>query len=75
MTLPGLRYPLTVDTTLVSSYQRDVQLYVTVRPLGAVNLRRDHVDFVEISTNVDLSKSEQSKIIVNRVTLRYSAPT
>ncbi len=70
----GVRVPLTADTTLVSNYQRDVKLYVTVRPTGPVNVRRDQISFIEIGTNVDLSSSERSKIIVNEVTFRYSTP-
>jgi hypothetical protein len=70
----GMRYPLVTDTTLVSNYQRDTRLMVTVRPAGPVGVRRDQITFIEISTAVDLSASERSKIIVNDVTLRYSTP-
>jgi hypothetical protein len=70
----GGRYPLQVDTTLVSNYQRDVELYITVRPAGAINVRRDQIEFIEISTAVDLSRSANSKIIVHSATFRYSTP-
>ena len=70
----GVRYPLALDTTLVSSYQRDVELFVTVRPTGPINVRRDQIDFIEIGTTVDLTQAAQSKVIVHRATLRYTAP-
>jgi hypothetical protein len=70
----GMRYPLALDTTLVSSYQRDVELFVTVRPTGPINVRRDQIEFIEIGTTIDLSSAAQSKVIVHRATLRYTAP-
>jgi hypothetical protein len=68
----GARYPLEMDTTLVSTYQRETELYVTVRPTQAVNVRRDQIDFIEISTSTDISASANSKIIVHSATLRYA---
>jgi hypothetical protein len=68
----GVRIPLSVDCTLVSNYQRDAELYATVRPTGAVSIRRDMIEFIEISTDIDLSKSENSKIIIRSATFRYS---
>jgi hypothetical protein len=70
----GGRLPLQVDTTLVSDYKRDIELYCTVRPKGPVNVRRDQIDFIEISTSLDLSQSAQSKIIIRSASLRYSTP-
>jgi hypothetical protein len=72
VTATGGRIPLAVDTTLVSSYQRDVPLYCTVRPKGPINVRRDQIEYIEIATGVDLSQSAQSKIIIHSATFRYS---
>jgi hypothetical protein len=74
VTATGGRIPLAVDTTLVSSYQRDAQLFCTIRPTGPINVRRDQIDYIEIATGVDLSQSAQSKIIVHSATVRYSTP-
>jgi hypothetical protein len=70
----GVRYPLALDTTLVSTYQRDVALYVTVRSTGPINVRRDQIEFVELATAVDLAQAGQSKVIVHRATLYYATP-
>jgi hypothetical protein len=70
----GVRYPLALDTTLVSTYQRDVALYVTVRPAGPINVRRDQIEFLELATDVDLAQAGQSKVIVHRATLYYATP-
>jgi len=68
----GGRYPLAVDPTLVSTYQRDVPLYVTLRPTGPIAVRRDQIDFIEISSEADLSGTDRPKVIVHRAQVRYA---
>jgi Papain-like cysteine protease AvrRpt2 len=71
--LDGSTKELMVDPTLVSNYQRDAKLYVTVRPNGAApTVTRADIQSIRISTAADLAASERSKIIVTGAHFRYS---
>jgi Papain-like cysteine protease AvrRpt2 len=65
--------PLPVDVTMVSDYQRDAEIYVTIRPFDMPpGVSRKDIRSIKISTTVDISKIGQSKVIVSRAQLRYS---
>jgi hypothetical protein len=71
----GSAIELKLDPTLVSTYQRDAKLYVTVRHTGAVlATTRAEIRSIRISTNADLSASQNSKIIISAAHFRYSTP-
>jgi hypothetical protein len=68
----GNRHDLKLDATLVSRYQRDVPLYVSIRPTAAaLPVTREQIVKFVIATDFDLSASADSRIMVRDVTLRY----
>lgn len=68
----GNGHQLYVDSTLLSSYQRDAQLYVSIRPTqGKLNVTREQIAKLVIYTKYDLSETANSRIIVRSGTFRY----
>jgi hypothetical protein len=68
----GQAIPLAVDTTLVSTYRREVPLQVSVRPTAAAfGLRRSDIAKLVLTTDFDLSGTDFNKIIVRSANLRY----
>jgi len=68
----GNAYPLDLDATLISTYQRDVPLYVSVRPSqGELPVRRDQIVKLVIATSYDLTQSANSRVIVRSASFRY----
>lgn len=68
----GNRHDLDLDATLVSRYVRGQQLYVSLRPnMAELPLTREQIVKFVIFSNIDLDRAARSRVIVNRVTLRY----
>jgi hypothetical protein len=68
----GNAYPLDLDATLISTYQRDTPLYVSVRPSqGELPVRRDQIAKLVIATSYDLTQSANSRVIVRSASFRY----
>jgi hypothetical protein len=68
----GQAVPLAVDTTLVSTYRREVPLQVSVRPTAAaLGLRRRDIAKLVLTTDFNLSGTDFNKIIVRSAQLRY----
>ncbi|HWR14602.1 MAG TPA: papain-like cysteine protease family protein [Terriglobales bacterium] len=68
----GNPHSIDLDTTLISRYQRDATLYVSVRPKqGKLGITREQISKLVIYTNYDISASANSRIIVRRGTFRY----
>ncbi len=68
----GQRHDLPLDATLISRYQREASLYVSIRQKPqAIGLRRDQIAKLVIYTSYDLSQSANSRVIVRSGTFRY----
>jgi hypothetical protein len=68
----GSAYKLDLDATLVSRYQRDAPLYVSIRPTaGALPVTREQIAKIVIATDYNLTASANSKILVRGATFRY----